>query len=78
MSAPMPVSYTHLDVYKRQKQIIAVDIPSGINGDTGEAMGIGVRAAKTITFHAVKKGLINCGGYAGEIIVEDIGIPQRN
>lgn len=41
-------------------------------------MGIGVRAAKTITFHAVKKGLINCGGYAGEIIVEDIGIPQRN
>ncbi|MDI9495860.1 MAG: NAD(P)H-hydrate epimerase [Bacillota bacterium] len=60
------------------KQIIAVDIPSGINGDTGEAMGIGVRAAKTITFHAVKKGLINCGGYAGEIIVEDIGIPQRN
>lgn len=60
------------------KQIIAIDIPSGINGDTGEVMGIAVKAAKTITFHAVKKGLINCGDYAGEITLESIGIPQRD
>lgn len=36
-------------------QIIAVDIPSGINGDTGIANGIAVKASKTITFHNMKK-----------------------
>lgn len=56
------------------KQIISIDIPSGIDGDTGKVMGIGVRAFKTITFHEIKKGLIDCE-YAGYIIVEDIGIP---
>ena len=60
------------------KQIIAIDIPSGINGDTGEVMGIAVKAVKTITFHAVKKGLMNCEDYAGEIILEDIGIPHSD
>jgi NAD(P)H-hydrate epimerase len=58
------------------KQIISVDIPSGIDGDTGKPMGICVRADKTVTFHKMKKGLLNCGDYAGEIIVEDIGIPN--
>ncbi|HOK49464.1 MAG TPA: NAD(P)H-hydrate epimerase [Sedimentibacter sp.] len=60
------------------KQIIAIDIPSGINGDTGEVIGIAVKAVKTITFHAVKKGLMNCEDYAGEIILEDIGIPHSD
>lgn len=58
------------------KQIISVDIPSGIDGDTGKPMGICVKADKTVTFHKMKKGLLNCGAYAGEIIVEDIGIPN--
>jgi len=58
------------------KQIISVDIPSGIDGDTGKPMGICVKADKTVTFHKMKKGLLNCGSYAGEIIVEDIGIPN--
>ncbi len=56
------------------KQIISVDIPSGIDGDTGKPMGTCVKAFKTVTFHKMKKGLLNCGDYAGEIIVEDIGI----
>jgi NAD(P)H-hydrate epimerase len=37
-------------------------------------MGNCVKAFKTVTFHKMKKGLLNCGDYAGEIIVEDIGI----
>jgi len=41
-------------------------------------MGIAVKAVKTITFHAVKKGLMNCEDYAGEIILEDIGIPHSD
>ena len=61
---------------EESKQIIAVDIPSGINSDSGEVMGIGVKAYKTITFHKMKRGLINCSNYTGKIIVEDIGIPE--
>lgn len=56
------------------KQIISVDIPSGIDGDTGKPMGTCIKAFKTVTFHKMKKGLLDCGDYAGEIIVEDIGI----
>lgn len=65
------------NINDNSKQIISVDIPSGINGDTGEVMGIAVKAFKTITFHRIKKGLLNSTEYSGEIIVEDIGIPQR-
>ena len=40
-------------------------------------MGIGVKATKTITFYKMKRGLLNLSEYAGEIIVEDIGIPDK-
>jgi NAD(P)H-hydrate epimerase len=63
-------------INNESKQIISVDIPSGIDGDTGKPMGICVKADKTVTFHKMKKGLLNCGDNAGEIIVEDIGIPN--
>ncbi|MDO4518914.1 MAG: NAD(P)H-hydrate dehydratase [Eubacteriales bacterium] len=55
---------------------IAVDIPSGINGDTGEIMGIAFKADYTITFAFQKQGLCMYPAkmYAGEIIVSDIGI----
>lgn len=59
------------------KQIIALDIPSGINGDTGKVNGIAVKASKTISFHKMKKGLVNRKEYTGEVIVEDIGIPNK-
>ena len=57
--------------------VISCDIPSGINGNTGEVMGTAVRADETVTFTCVKPGLINEPGikYAGNITVADIGIP---
>lgn len=58
------------------KPVIAVDIPSGLNGDTGQPMGAAVKARWTITFHRMKKGLANAEEYTGEVIVEDIGIPE--
>ena len=64
-------------INEEAKQIIALDIPSGINGDTGKVKGIAVKASKTITFHKMKKGLVNRKEYTGEVIVEDIGIPDR-
>ncbi|WP_326908707.1 NAD(P)H-hydrate epimerase [Sedimentibacter sp. MB31-C6] len=60
---------------EESKKIIAVDVPSGLNGDTGKAMGISVKAYKTVTFHKMKSGLLNSGVYTGDVVVEDIGIP---
>jgi NAD(P)H-hydrate epimerase len=57
-------------------EIVAVDIPSGVNGLTGEVPGWAVRARRTVTFAARKPGLVFEPGrsYAGEIVVADIGI----
>ena len=59
------------------KNTISVDIPSGLNGDTGKPMDISIKADKTITFHHMKKGLVNSEDYTGEVLVEDIGIPNK-
>ncbi len=58
------------------KKILAVDLPSGLDGDTGKVLGIAVKANQTICFHEMKKGLTKNIGYSGEIIVEDIDIPK--
>lgn len=58
------------------QQMLAVDVPSGIDGDTGEVLGRAVKAQQTISFHRMKKGLPKNSEYSGEIIVADIGIPD--
>jgi NAD(P)H-hydrate epimerase len=57
--------------------VFACDMPSGVDGSTGEIAGEAVTAAATATFHAAKPGLwINPGkARAGEVKVIDIGIP---
>lgn len=59
--------------------VVACDIPSGLNGNTGIPMGISVKADKTVTFTAVKQGLLNPNSveYVGELVVADIGIPKE-
>ena len=59
-------------------EMIAIDAPSGIDTDTGELMGAGIRADVTITFGRNKTGLITGAGkeYSGLILVEDICIPD--
>lgn len=56
---------------------IAVDIPSGINGDTGEVMGAAIKASKTYALALPKKGcyLKNADRYTGDLVVLPIGIP---
>lgn len=60
------------------KRVIAVDIPSGIDSDTGQIMGAAVKAEMTITFGIPKVGLYLFPGcdYAGKIEVIDIGFPE--
>jgi NAD(P)H-hydrate epimerase len=59
--------------------VVACDVPSGVDGSTGEVAGAAVRANATATFHAGKPGLwIAPGkGHAGEVRVIDIGIPPH-
>ncbi|RLE77805.1 MAG: bifunctional ADP-dependent NAD(P)H-hydrate dehydratase/NAD(P)H-hydrate epimerase [Thermoprotei archaeon] len=58
---------------------VAVDVPSGLNPDTGEIHGVAVRADVTVTFHAAKPGLLveAAKEYVGKLVVADIGIPRE-
>ena len=57
--------------------VVAVDIPSGVEGDTGAVRGPAVRADVTVTFAAPKVGVVQHPGaeLAGRVEVADIGIP---
>jgi NAD(P)H-hydrate epimerase len=56
--------------------VLAVDIPSGVDGSTGEACAGAVRADRTVTFAALKPGLVFDPGrrLAGDVVVADIGL----
>jgi len=58
--------------------ILAVDIPSGLDCDTGEPLGPCVRATHTATFVAAKRGFLNPNAkqWTGEVHVIDIGAPR--
>ncbi len=57
---------------------VAVDLPSGLDADTGEPCGACVRADVTVTFAFMKKGLLapSAEPYVGRVFVADIGIPD--
>ncbi|HHT9108360.1 MAG TPA: NAD(P)H-hydrate epimerase [Candidatus Wunengus sp. YC64] len=61
------------------KPIISVDIPSGLDCNTGKILGAAIKATKTVTFAIAKNGFfLNDGpSYTGKVIVSDIGIPRE-
>lgn len=62
------------------RPILAVDIPSGVNSDTGQIMGAAIHANATVTFGYLKAGLLCYPGadLAGQLSLVDIGLPGFN
>jgi hydroxyethylthiazole kinase-like uncharacterized protein yjeF len=62
-----------------RKPVLSIDIPSGLDSDTGKTLGIAVRAKMTGTLGLAKRGLLVGDGpyYAGKIKVIDISIPRK-
>ena len=56
---------------------VAVDLPSGLQADTGRAEGAVVEADLTITLHKPKKGFEKAEKYLGKLLVKPIGIPPE-
>ena len=69
-----------INAVSNNKKIYSIDIPSGINGDTGEIMGISIKADITISFVTYKKGFLNSKikNYLGKVIIENIGLNESN
>lgn len=60
-----------------QSRVLAVDLPSGLDCDTGQPWGVCVRAAHTATMVAPKRGFEAAAEFTGEVHLIDIGIPRR-
>ena len=65
-------------INKSKAYVVSVDVPSGIDPNTGRAHDISVRADATVTFHRMKIGLLNNKKYSGTVHIEKIGIPHES
>jgi ADP-dependent NAD(P)H-hydrate dehydratase / NAD(P)H-hydrate epimerase len=60
--------------------VLALDLPSGVDASTGEVAGVAVRADATVTFHGRKLGVVVAPGrfHAGVVLVADIGVAHAD
>lgn len=58
--------------------VLAIDVPSGLDSDTGAILGTAVRAGVTITFIGLKRGLLTGSAprQVGELVFADLGVPS--
>jgi NAD(P)H-hydrate epimerase len=77
-----PLSGTALRLVERvnasEKPVVALDLPSGIDSDTGARLGDAIRADLTVTFGAAKRGLHQHPGvsHAGRVVIAGLGVPS--
>ena len=80
LSRPLEGAYAQVVEALNDLPVAAIDVPSGLSGDTGQPLGaVYVKAALTVTFFRKKPGHLLLPGRAlcGEILVSDIGIPPE-
>ncbi len=67
------------EINESEAAVVSVDVPSGVDGSTGEVGGAAVRADLTACGHAAKLGCVVSPGreYSGEVVVVEIGIPPE-
>ncbi|WP_300161794.1 NAD(P)H-hydrate dehydratase [Solidesulfovibrio sp.] len=66
-----------VDALADRAYVFALDIPSGLSGETGRPSPVAVRARATVAFEAAKTGLVTAEAapYVGKLLVREIGIP---
>ncbi|WP_028389242.1 bifunctional ADP-dependent NAD(P)H-hydrate dehydratase/NAD(P)H-hydrate epimerase [Legionella fairfieldensis] len=69
-----PLASAISQINDAQLPVFAMDVPSGLDADTGQIRGVGVRATTTVTFIGLKLGLMTGDGpdYSGEVICHDL------
>jgi hydroxyethylthiazole kinase-like uncharacterized protein yjeF len=81
LSRPLSGRYRALvdSINATDVEVVSLDIPSGMNADTGAVMGAAIIACLTITFGHPKAGLLTSTApdHTGDIMVADLGVPQR-
>lgn len=65
-------------IHATGRPVLALDVPSGVNADTGDVPGEAVRADLTVTFIAAKRGLYTgqAPGYVGRVQLDTLGLPE--
>ena len=72
-----PVSQLVKKMNEAEAFRVSVDVPTGVDSDTGKVLGEAVEADLTVTFHKKKPGLKKVKKHVGELVVKDIGLPQE-
>jgi hydroxyethylthiazole kinase-like uncharacterized protein yjeF len=84
LARPIEGDYARLVEYANRQScpVLALDVPSGIQSDSGRVLGCAVRASHTLTFIGLKPGLLTLDGpdHCGEISVDGLGLqlPQAS
>ncbi|MFX0071679.1 MAG: NAD(P)H-hydrate dehydratase [Candidatus Hermodarchaeota archaeon] len=78
---PISTAIDLINTFKEEKskrfKVVSIDVPSGMDPNTGEISDKAVKSDLVITFHRVKKGMEVDNEFIGEIVVKSIGIPQE-
>jgi ADP-dependent NAD(P)H-hydrate dehydratase / NAD(P)H-hydrate epimerase len=68
-----------LSINATKLPVLALDVPSGLEADTGNVLGVAVKAVLTVTFLGMKRGLFTGLGpnFCGEVILDNLNVPPE-